>query len=32
MFKETDNLKHLYRNNLDKSCLAHDAAYSDNED
>ena len=25
-------LKHLYRNELDKSCFAHDAAYSDSKD
>ena len=26
-FRETANLKHLYRNELDKTCFAHDAAY-----
>ena len=26
--RETCNLKHLYRNELDKACFAHDAAYS----
>ena len=31
-FRETGNLKHLYRNELDKSCFAHDAAHSDSED
>ena len=31
-FKETGNLKHLYRNELDKACFAHDAAYFDNKD
>ena len=31
-FRETDNLKHLYRNELDKACFAHDATYSDNKD
>ena len=31
-FRETGNLKHLYRNKLDKSCFAHDAAYSDSKD
>ena len=31
-FRETDNLKHLYRNELDKACFAHDAAYSDSKD
>ena len=30
-FRETVNLKHLYRNELDKACFAHDAAYSDNK-
>ena len=28
-FWETGNLKHLYRNELDKACFAHEAAYSD---
>ena len=31
-FRETDHLKHLYRNELDKACFAHDAAYSDRKD
>ena len=31
-FRETGNLKHLYRNELDKDCFAHDAAYSDSKD
>ena len=31
-FRETGNLKHLYRNKLGKSCFAHDAAYSYSED
>ena len=31
-FKETGNLKHLYRNELDKDCFAHDAAYLDSKD
>ena len=31
-FRETGHLKHLYRNELDKSCFAHDAAYSDSKD
>ena len=26
-FRETCNLKHLYRNELDKACFTHDAAY-----
>ena len=30
-FKETGNLKDLYRNELDKACFAHDAAYSDSK-
>ena len=31
-FKETGNLKLLYRNELDKACFAQDAAYSDSKD
>ena len=31
-FRETCNLKHLYRNELDKVCFTHDAAYSDSKD
>ena len=31
-FRETDNLKHLYRNELDKACFAHDAGYSNSKD
>ena len=31
-FRETGHLKHLYRNELDKACFAHDAAYSDSKD
>ena len=31
-FRETGNLKHLYRNELDKACFAHDAAYWDSKD
>ena len=31
-FKEKANLKHLYRNELDKASFAHDAANSDSED
>ena len=31
-FLEIGNLKHLYRNELDKACFAHDAAYSDSKD
>ena len=28
-FRETGNLNHLYRNELNKVCFAHYAAYSD---
>ena len=31
-FRETDNLKHLCRNELDKACFAHDAPYYDSKD
>ena len=31
-FRETGNWKDLYRNELDKACFAHDAAYSDRKD
>ena len=31
-FRETGYLKHLYRNELDKTCFAHDAACSDSKD
>ena len=31
-FRETGNLKHLYRNDLDIACFAHDVAYSDSKD
>ena len=31
-FRETGNVKHLYRNELDKACCNHDAAYSDSND
>ena len=30
--RETGHLKHFYRNELDKACFAHDAAYSDSKD
>ena len=30
--RETDNLKLLHRNELDKACFAHDAPYSDIKD
>ena len=31
-FRKADNLKHLYRNELDKACFTHDASYSDSND
>ena len=31
-FKETGNLKHVYKNEIDKACFSHDAAYSDSKD
>ena len=31
-FRETGNLKHFYRKELDKACFARDTAYSDSED
>ena len=31
-FREAGNLKHLYRNELDKACYAHDAAYPNSKD
>ena len=30
--RETDDLKHTYRNELGKACLAHNAAFSDSKD
>ena len=30
--RETGYLKHLYRNQLDKACFAHNASYSDRKD
>ena len=30
--RETGHLKHLYRNELDKACFSHGAAYSDSKD
>ena len=30
--RETGHLKHFYRNELDKACFAHDAAYFDSKD
>ena len=31
-FKETSDTKYIYKNELDKTCFAHDAAYSDGKD
>ena len=31
-FRKTSNLKYLFRNELDKTYFAHDAAYSDSKD
>ena len=31
-FRETGNLKNIYKNKLDKTCFTYDAAYSDNKD
>ena len=31
-FRKTSILKYLHRNELDKACFAHDAAYSDSKD
>ena len=31
-FRESDDLKHLYQNKLDKACFVHDAGYSDSKD
>ena len=31
-FRETGDLKHLYRNELDEACFAHDAVYSNSKD
>ena len=31
-FKLTSDLKHIYKNELDKVCFAHDAAYCDSKD
>ena len=31
-FKETGYTNYLYKNELDKACFAHDAAYSDSKD
>ena len=31
-FRETGNLKHIYKNELDKAYFVHDATYSDSKD
>ena len=31
-FRETSNLKHLYKNELGKACFGYNAAHSDNKD
>ena len=31
-FKETGDTNYIYKNELDKACFAHNAAYSDSED
>ena len=31
-FKKTCDTNYIYKNELDKACFAHDAAYSDNKD
>ena len=31
-FKETGDARYIYRNELDKACFQHDAAYADNKD
>ena len=31
-FKETGDTNYIYKNELDKTCFAHDAAYSDSKD
>ena len=31
-FRQTSNLKYLYRNELHQACFAHDVAYSDRKD
>ena len=31
-FKETGDVHYIYRNELDKACFQHDAAYTDNKD
>ena len=31
-FKETENIKYIYKNELDKACFQHDMAYGDFKD
>ena len=31
-FKETGDTSYIYKNQLDKACFVHDAAYSDSKD
>ena len=31
-FKQTDDTRYIYRNDLDKACFQHDSAYADNKD
>ena len=31
-FRETGNLNHIYQNELDKACFAHNGSYSDSKD
>ena len=31
-FRETDNLRHIYKNKLDNACFAHNPTYSHNKD
>ena len=31
-FEQTGDTRHIYRNELDKACFQHDAAYADNKD
>ena len=31
-FKETGHLNYIYKNELDKDCFSHDAAYADSKD
>ena len=31
MFKETGDTNYIYKNELDKACFSHDAAYSDSK-